>query len=124
MLGDEAALEHWARCPLPSRQETANHAKVTGMLTLAALEVLRAELPRRLRRQSQHLLEVWAADLFNCQDGYLRDVPGQARVNLWGYHRFPALVEAGVWLERAEYLKACQQTVERLVEPTVAAGFL
>jgi hypothetical protein len=124
VLGDDTALEHWARCPLPTRQETASYAKVTGVLTLAALEVLRADPPRRQRRQFQQLLEDWTADLFACQDGYLRDIPGQARVNLWGYHQFPALVEAGAWLERSDYLQACQHTVERLIEPTLAAGFL
>ncbi len=131
VLGDEAALECWLRCPLPGRAETASYAKVTGVLTLAALEVLRAEPPQPVRAQMQRLLEDWAADLFGCMDGYLRDVPrwarepqAQERVGLWGYHQFPALVEAGVWLDRPDYLAACAQTVDRLVEPTLAAGFL
>ncbi len=124
VLGDDAALEHWLRCPLPAHQDTASYAKVTGVLTLAALEVLRADPPRRPRRHFQQLLEAWAANLYACHDNYLRDVPGQARVNLWGYHQLPALVEAAAWLERADYMAACQQTVERLIEPTLAAGFL
>jgi hypothetical protein len=148
VLGDEGALERWLRCPLPARAETASYARVTGVLALAALEVLRAEPPAPLRRRFQHLLEEWSAELFACMDGYLRDEPGQARarerpmgarlaepgeakrpppeaqVGLWGYHQFPALVEAGVWLDRPDYLAACAQTVERLVEPTLAAGFL
>lgn len=124
VLGDEASLERWLRCPLPGRAETASYAKTTGILALAALEVLRAQPPRPLRGRFQQMLEGWAADLFGCMDGYLRDEPGQARVGLWGYHQFPALVEAGVWLERADYLEACTRTVERLVEPTLAAGFL
>jgi hypothetical protein len=45
-------------------------------------------------------------------------------VGLWGYHQFPALAEAGIWLDRPDYLEACAQTVERLVEPTLAVGFL
>ena len=148
VLGDEGALERWLRCPLPERAETASHAKVTGVLALAALEVLRAKPRPRLRAHVQELLEGWSADLFKCMDGYLRDEPGQARarerptgarvrepgdrkrpppqglVGLWGYHQFPALVEAGAWLDRSDYLAACAQTVERLVVPTLAAGFL
>jgi hypothetical protein len=124
VLGDGAALERWLRCPLPDRAETARYAKVTGVLALAAVEVLRAEPPRRLRQHFQRLLEGWSADLYGCMDGYLRDAPGQEQVGLWGYHQFPALAEAGVWLERPEYLAACARTVERVVEPTLAAGFL
>jgi hypothetical protein len=148
VLGDESALENWLRCPLPERAQTASSAKVTGVLALAALEVLRAQPPRPLRAHFEALLEGWAADLFACMDGYLRDVPGQAQarerptgarlaepgegtdpppeaqVGLWGYHQFPALAEAGAWLGRPAYLAACAQTVERLVEPTLAAGFL
>jgi hypothetical protein len=128
VLGDEGALECWLRCPLPERAETASYAKVTGVLALAALEVLRAEPPAPLRRRFQQLLEEWSAELFACMDGYLRDEPGQAQpeaqVGLWGYHQFPALAEAGAWLDRSDYLAACAQTVERLVEPTLAAGFL
>ncbi len=124
VLGDETALERWERCPLPARAETARDAKVTGVLALAALEVLRAEPPRPQREHFQRLLEGWAADLSGCMDGYLRDVPGEARVRLWGYHQFPALAEAALWLNRPDYLQACIQTVERLVEPTLAAGFL
>ncbi|HLW02477.1 MAG TPA: hypothetical protein VKT82_27745 [Ktedonobacterales bacterium] len=123
VLGDEEALEPWLSCPLPARAETASYAKVTGVLTLAALEVLRAEPPEPVRVQVQRLLERWAADLFGCMDGYLRDEPEQERVGLWGYHQFPALAEAGVWLERPDYLEACAQTVERVVKPTLAAGF-
>ena len=124
VLGDEAALERWLRCPLPAHSETARYAKTTGVLALAALEVLRAEPPQPVRGRVQRLLEGWAADLFGCMDGYLRDEPGRALVGLWGYHQFPALAEAGVWLERPDYLEACAQTVERVVEPTLAAGFL
>ena len=124
MLGDEVSLECLLRCPLPARAETTCEAKITGMLALAALEVLRAEPPQLVRRRFQQLLEGWADDLLGCMDGYLRDVPGQALVGLWGYHQFPALAEAGVWLNRLDYVEACAQTVERLVEPTLAAGFL
>jgi hypothetical protein len=124
VLGDETALECWLRCPLPARAETASYAKTTGVLALAALEVLRAEPPQPLRGRFQRLLEGWSADLIGCMDGYLRDEPGLARVGLWGYHQFPALAEAGAWLERADYLEACAQTVERVVEPTLEAGFL
>ncbi len=124
VLGHEGALERWLRCPLPERAETANCAKVTGVLALAALEVLRAKPPQPLRAHFEALLERWAADLFACMDGYLRDEPGKAQVGLWGYHQFPALAEAGVWLDRPEYLAACAQTAERLVVPTLAAGFL
>jgi hypothetical protein len=124
VLGDEAALQHWLLCPLPARAETASYAKATGVLALAALEVLRADPPPHLRERFKQLLEDWAADLFGCMDGYLRDAPGQEQVGLWGYHQFPALAEAGAWMERPEYLEACARTVERLVEPTLAAGFL
>ncbi len=124
VLGDETALERWLRCPLPARAETAGSAKVTGVLALAALEVLRAAPPQPQRGCFQHLLEGWAADLFSCMDGYLRDTPPEAQVGLWGYHQFPALAQAAVWLERPDYLEACAQTVERVIEPTLAAGFL
>ena len=124
VLGDEAALGRWLRCPLPLRRETASYAKVTGVLALAALEVLQAEPPPRLRRRLRKLLEGWCADLIGCMDGYLRDEPRQARVTLWGYHQFPALAKAGAWLGRADYLDACARTVERVVEPTLAAQFL
>jgi hypothetical protein len=123
VLGDESALEQWLRCPLPARAETVRDAKVTGVLMLAALDVLRAEPPQPLRRRFQQLLEGWADDLLGCMDGYLRDAPGKMQVGLWGYHQFPALAEAGAWLNRPDYLEACFQTVERLVEPTLAAGF-
>ncbi len=124
VLGDEAALDHWLRCPLPSRMETASYAKVTGVLALAALEVLQAEPPPRLRQRMRGLLEGWVADMLGCMDGYLRDEPGQERVALWGYHQFPALAKAGAWLEREDCLDACARTVERVVEPTLAARFL
>ncbi len=124
VLGDETAIKRWLRCPLPERAETARTPKTTGVLVLAALEVLRAEPPPGLRRQMHGLLEDWCADLFGCMDGYLRDAPGQEGVSLWGYHQFPALAAAGAWLGRAEYLDACAQTVERVIEPTLAAGFL
>jgi hypothetical protein len=124
VLGDEAAIERWLRCPLPPRAVTASAAKVTGILALAALEVLRAEPPLKFRQRVSKLLEEWSADLLGCMDGYLRDAPGQEQVTLWGYHQFPALAAAGAWLGRAEYLDACARTVERVIEPALAAGFL
>lgn len=124
VLGDASALECWLRCPLPGHDETAQYAKTTGVLTLAALEVLRAEPPQSMRGYMRHLLEGWTADLYSCMDGYLRDEPGQTQVGLWGYHQFHALAEAALWLDRPDYLEACAQTVERLVVPTIEAGFL
>ena len=53
VLGDASALECWLRCPLPGHAETAQYAKTTGVLTLAALEVLRAEPPQSVRGYMQ-----------------------------------------------------------------------
>jgi hypothetical protein len=124
VLDDEQALQRWLCCPLPDRAETASHAKVTAVLALAALEILRAEPPLNVHRQVQPLLEGWCADLMGCMDGYVRDAPGLKRVDLWGYHQLPALAAAGAWLGRDTYLSACAQTVERVIEPTLEAGFL
>lgn len=124
VLGDEEALQRWLRCPLPDRAVTASHAKVTAVLALAALEILRAGPQQNVRDHVQSLLEGWCADLMGCMDGYLRDAPGLERVDLWGYHQLPALAAAGGWLKRDEYLRACALTVERVIEPTLEAGFL
>ncbi len=124
VLGDETALERWLRCPLPTHEETARAAKTTSILVLGALELLRAGLPPGTRQLVQTRLEDWCADLMGCMDGYLRDTPGQEHVGLWGYHQLPALAAAGAWLGRPAYLSACAQTVERVIEPTLAAGFL
>lgn len=124
VLGDEGALKRWLRCPLPERAETASYAKATAVLALAALEILRAGPPVNVRRHVQSLLEGWCADLMGCMDGYLRDAPGLERVDLWGYHQLPALAAAGGWLGRDAYLNACAQTVERIIVPTLEAGFL
>jgi hypothetical protein len=124
VLGDETALERWLRCPLPAREETARAAKTTSILALGALELLRAGLPPARQQQFQARLEGWCADLMGCMDGYLRDAPGQQQVGLWGYHQLPALAAAGAWLDRPAYLAACAQTVERVIEPALAAHFL
>jgi hypothetical protein len=124
VLGEERWLERWQRCPLPPRAVTASDEKITGVLILAALEVLRAAPPARVRQQMQALVEGWCDDLLRGMDGYLCDMPGERQVMLWGYHQFPALAQAAAWLGRADYLEACRQTVERLVVPTLEAGFL
>jgi hypothetical protein len=124
VLGEETWLGCWRRCPLPARLSAQLQGKIIGVLILAALEVLRAAPPVPVQRQMQGLLEGWCADLLRERDGYLRDAPGEARVMLWGYHQFPALAAAGAWLGREDYLGACRQTVERVVVPTLDAGFL
>ncbi len=124
VLGDETWLERWLRCPLPPRSVTALEAKITGVLILAALEVLRAAPRAPVQRQMRALVEGWCEDVLRGVDGYLCDLPGERRVMLWGYHQFPALAVAGAWLGREDYLEACRQTVERLVVPTLEAGFL
>jgi len=124
VLGDEASLERWLRCPLPAREETGQMAKITAILVLAALELLRAGVPLQTRLRIQAWLEGWCADLLGCMDGYVRDAPGQEQVGLWGYHQLAALAAAGAWLGDRSYLAACAQTVERVIEPTLATGFL
>jgi hypothetical protein len=124
VLGEEVWLERWLRCPLPVPAVPAVRAKIVGIYVLAALEVLRAAPPARVQRQMRALLEGWCADLMEGMEGYLRDVPGEARVMLWGYHQFPALAKAAAWLGREDYLEACRQTVERVIVPTLDAGFL
>lgn len=127
VLGEEVWLRRWLRCPLPGSSETALNNKIVGILVLAALEVLRAGPPAPVERQMRGLLEGWCDSLLcgvDEQAGYLLDAPGEARVALWGYHQFPALAAAGAWLGRADYLDVCRQTVERVVVPTLKAGFL
>ncbi len=127
VLGEEVWLERWLRCPLPTLPATALNNKVAGIFALAALEVLRAAPPAPVEQRMRGLLEGWCVDLLreaHGMEGYLRAAPGEARITLWGYHQFPALAAAGAWLGLAGWLDACRQMVERVVVPTLEAGFL
>jgi hypothetical protein len=124
VLGDDTALAALRRCPLPA-EVTPSDLKTDALLALVGIELMRSAAPDVVRDEWRARVAEWcdrlvaaAADL-----PYVPDTPGEARVQLWGYHQLLALAAAGVELQDDAYLTTARRTVETLARPVIAGGF-
>lgn len=124
VFSDERALAALSRCPLPS-PEYPGDLKTRAVLALAGLELLRSDLPHDIRSLWRRRVRRWCDKLVDAagQGPYVPDVPGEARVGMWGYHQLHALARAAMTLREPRYLTVADRTVWNLVRPVLAGNF-
>jgi uncharacterized protein YyaL (SSP411 family) len=114
LTGKCAYLAQYRACHL----EPLPDGKINGLLALAEMELYRAgsiEGRTAALEYCDRIVE------YSHDAPYLLDHPATKFLNLWGYHQFAALGEAGRLFNRPDYLSLCRRTVANLVEPNVQA---
>lgn len=120
VLRDKSALKRFQRTFFP----------VTGEMRYVA-QFARATMDLYETRPDDRGLRVWIEIMCDVMisngiaqgPGYFLPNTGAQEVPMYGYHQLAAVARAGRLLGRAEYVKACEQTVATLVEPVIRDGF-
>jgi len=124
VLGDTTALEALSRCPLPDPAGLGD-LKISAVLTLAGIEVLRSDAPANVRTQWEDHIVRWCDSMAAAAANRpsVPDTLGSSVVALWGYHQLHALASATTYLGTTAYLPTAAATVVGLVRPVLSGNF-
>lgn len=115
VLHDEEALHRFWHTIFPA----SGNLPYTARYALAVMDIYETRPDRGLRRWIEDICD----EIIASGPGYFRNQCGKDEVALYDYHQLYAVARAGALLPHHDYLAACEQTVQRLVEPVVRHGF-
>ena len=115
ITGDPRYLRVFQRGQLPG----VRNLKITALQALALMEMYVSEPGEAVAARICALCDRILAG----SPDYFRDRAWRQDLEPWGYHQIQAMARAGRLFGRIDYLAACEQTVERAIEPLIAAHF-